>query len=229
MIKNIACIVAHPDDEVLAFGGLFAGLSHRSRIYCLTMTDGTGSRSDFNAAMARQRADQFSLVSKFFDFYSWEQLSFQDNGMDKDGILEVSSAIEKWMKRSGCQFDLVLTHWHGDLNQDHRAVSEAVTVACRPGAHYLASGATILQGEVPSSSEWRLRGDDAFSPNVFCGLSREALDKKLNAFRMYTEEVRQIPHPRSIENLESLARIRGAKFGYEFAEAYRLLRGSING
>jgi LmbE family N-acetylglucosaminyl deacetylase len=50
------------------------------------------------------------------------------------------------------------------------------------------------------------------------------LDRKINAMRAYSREMREFPHPRSLEMLTAKARSRGAQVGLPSAEAFLLLR-----
>jgi hypothetical protein len=48
----------------------------------------------------------------------------------------------------------------------------------------------------------------------------ETLARKLDAMREYREEVRDAPHPRSIQGICALAQWRGAMIGESAAEAF---------
>ena len=53
----------------------------------------------------------------------------------------------------------------------------------------------------------------------------DTLDRKIEALKAYESEVKDSPHPRSIEACESLARFRGSNIGMSAAEAFMLVRG----
>ena len=76
--------------------------------------------------------------------------------------------------------------------------------------------------ETLSETEFSLGPKDAFSPNVFVDVS-DHLQTKLKAMRIYKTEVMDSPLPRSIEVIESLARLRGSRIGKEYAESFMLL------
>jgi hypothetical protein len=48
--------------------------------------------------------------------------------------------------------------------------------------------------------------------------------KKLDAMKLYTTELREFPHPRSLKNLEIIAMARGSVIGVEYAEAFESIR-----
>ena len=53
---------------------------------------------------------------------------------------------------------------------------------------------------------------------------KDSLKTKLKALRAYSGEMRQFPHPRSLENVVSLGKFRGSTVGLKFAEAFRIIR-----
>ena len=63
-----------------------------------------------------------------------------------------------------------------------------------------------------------------FAPNYFEALSREQLELKCRALECYESEIRQFPHSRSREGVETLAKLRGMQAGTTYAEAFRLFR-----
>ena len=116
----------------------------------------------------------------------------------------------------------VVTHHAGDLNIDHRIVHKAVITACRP--QFGNSVHRVFSFETPSSTEWQSPASNiVFQPNWFEDIG-ETLDQKLDALKVYHSEMRNWPHPRSLQGVEYLARWRGASVGCEGAEAFMLLR-----
>ena len=110
--------------------------------------------------------------------------------------------------------DIVYTHWRGDLNADHRALHERVLVACRPQ-----SGVSeVYAFDTASSTEW---GIEPFVPDTFVGIDIEA---KLDWMRVYDDELRDPPHPRSLDSLTARARYWGQVAGLDYAEAFRTIR-----
>jgi LmbE family N-acetylglucosaminyl deacetylase len=77
--------------------------------------------------------------------------------------------------------------------------------------------------EVASSTEWQMPGLGAFTPQMHVDISAYWEIKKA-ALACYESEMRPWPHPRSMEGLEYLARIRGAAVGCSAAEAFMVAR-----
>lgn len=118
--------------------------------------------------------------------------------------------------------DLVYTHFSGDINRDHRVLTEALLVAVRP---YAAPGVReILMFETPSSTEWSSPSlTPSFQPNVFVDITPFLADK-IAAFNCYSAEGRPYPHPRSSQALADRAHYWGSLVNRECAEPFMLIR-----
>jgi LmbE family N-acetylglucosaminyl deacetylase len=114
--------------------------------------------------------------------------------------------------------DIVYTHFSGDINADHRRVSEAVRVACRPYA--APSVKRLLEFYTPSSTEW----GEAFHPNVYVDISAHLAEKTRVMYDVYRSEMRDFPHPRSSVSLANTAAFWGSHVGYAAAEPFVLVR-----
>ncbi len=79
----------------------------------------------------------------------------------------------------------------------------------------------IYSFEVLSSTEWGY--PLKFSPNVFFDIS-ETIELKKKAMSLYKQELRDFPHPRSLEAMQLNARVWGMKVGLEYAESFRCIR-----
>lgn len=221
----VAVVVAHPDDEVLGCGGTIARLVGEGRaVHVLIMSDGVTSRwltENFNSqSELSARNIAAHKANKILGVQSLQILDFPDNRMDRLEQLDVVRRIEEFISR--VRPDLVISHHSGDVNIDHRVVHDAVVVACRPQPGVCVK--ELIFFEVPSSTEWRPSNSGLpFCPNIFINITN-TLEAKMEALRVYAEELRQFPHPRSIAAIESLARWRGATAGVEAAEAFVLGR-----
>lgn len=216
---SVLVVAAHPDDEILGCGATLARHAARGdRVNVLIMGQGVFSRSDGSADQEslealRQCAQE---ANRIIGASSLELLDFRDNRMDEVARLDLAKAVEAVVSQHAP--DIVYTHFPGDLNVDHVRVSEAVCIACRPIPG--SSVRSLRFFEVQSSTEWRPPAiGTAFAPNLFVDVS-SSLEKKIQALRAYSGEMRAWPHARSIEAIEHLARWRGACAGLGAAEAF---------
>lgn len=221
-MADIAVVVAHPDDEVLGFGGAIA---HHAQVgdgvHILIMATGLAARTQEGVTAANALdvlRNQAQSAADILGATSIEFADFPDNRMDSVALLDVVKCCEEFISRT--EATTVYTHHMGDLNIDHQTVARSVSTACRPQP-----GAKVTQiyaGEVNSSTEWALPGN-AFEPNEYLDISK-LLDLKLRALACYKEEMRDWPHPRSIRGVEVQAQWRGTQVGLDAAEAYRIIR-----
>jgi len=216
---RLLVVSAHPDDEVLGPGGSI--IRHAARgdeVTILLACCGTNLRYDPQEA-GRLRATS----EKVAGMLGAREVLFgdlPDQGLDRMTLTEVAARIEDTIARVDPQ--MIYTHFWGDINRDHRILCEAVMVAARP---YAAPGVRAIHCfETPSSTEWGPpMGLPAFHPQRFLDIG-DALARKLDAFELYSSEVRPYPHPRSREALEARARAWGSVVGMTAAEAFVVAR-----
>jgi hypothetical protein len=93
--------------------------------------------------------------------------------------------------------------------------------ACRPQPDFCVK--EIYAFEVLSSTDWQTPGLMPFIPNVYVDIS-EHIDTKREVLKAYSEEMRESPHIRCIENIIHYAGMRGHAVGIEYAEAFISVR-----
>lgn len=222
-------IAAHPDDEVLGCGATIARLTAEGwAVHVLIAAEGATSRSaEHDPSIHRGELSDLAkcaeTANSILGSTSIKLSSLPDNRMDGLELLDVVKLVEAEIEHY--QPCLVLTHHAGDVNVDHRVLHDAVIAACRPQPHH--SVKNLLFFEVPSSTEWRPAASGMyFTPNYFYDVT-DYMAQKLEALRAYESEMRNFPHPRSIEAVEHLARWRGAMVGCAAAEAFMLGRAIV--
>jgi LmbE family N-acetylglucosaminyl deacetylase/L-amino acid N-acyltransferase YncA len=222
-VKRALVVAAHPDDEVLGAGATMAALADRGcEVHALVLGEGVGARFSENQRpdeevqrLARQVRDAAAILGA-----TPHQLDLPDNRFDSLDMLDVIHAVERFKEE--LRPDLVLTHHPGDMNVDHRITCNAVLTAFRPVKGE--PRVTVLAFETLSSTEWNPPPNGApFVPNWFEDAS-PGLQRKLEAMAVYTEELRDWPHPRSMEGIRVAARRWGMTVGFEAAEPFMLLR-----
>lgn len=213
---RVLCVVAHPDDEVLGCGATLARhvlAGDEARVVILST--GATSRPEVVASDVIGLREAAMAAARIIGA-TVSVGTMPDNRLDSVDLLDVVQTVEMALDRFSPE--VVYTHAATDLNVDHRLTHQAVVTACRPVPE--CSVKRLLAFEVPSSTEW----GTGFQPNVFVGMSEEALDRKMKALECYAAEMRPYPHARSREAVEALARVRGVQAGVPVAEAFVLVR-----
>jgi LmbE family N-acetylglucosaminyl deacetylase len=153
---RVLCLGAHADDLEIGCGGTILKLTAAGRAVSVTWVvwSGEGRREQ----EARESAEVFLERAKAREVIVH---SFRD-GFFPSQSAAIKECFEA-LKRRG-DVDLILTHYRGDLHQDHRIISELTWNTFR---HHL-----ILEYEIPKYD------GDFGSPNVFVELDEDVARRK---------------------------------------------------
>lgn len=214
MSRTVLIIAAHPDDELLGVGATARRHAlEGDSVHALVVCEGVTMRYSGRDV---PQAEQGRAAAEILGFASIEMLGLPDQRLDTLSLVEVVTPIEERVRRLRPQ--VVYTHFGGDLNRDHRLVCEAALVACRPVETCVEA---LYSFETAGATEWNPPA--RFAPDYFVDVS-ETLEEKLRAFACYETEVREYPHPRSLEALRHRAHYWGAVANMRAAEAFVSLR-----
>jgi LmbE family N-acetylglucosaminyl deacetylase len=85
----------------------------------------------------------------------------------------------------------------------------------------------IYAYETLSETEWNIPSiDNAFIPNVWSDITK-TINLKLQAMNCYKSQIKEFPHPRSLEGIEALSKMRGSTICVRHAESFMLIRNVI--
>jgi LmbE family N-acetylglucosaminyl deacetylase len=143
---RLVVIAPHPDDEVLACGGLLAAMAERiSDLHLISVTDGDASHPGsqlwpVQRLRAQRRLESECALTRLgldVAHLSWQRLNLPDArvGQHEHDLVDILTA-------SLSPGDFVLTTWRHDGHGDHEAVGRAAAQAA------LAKGATLLEAPV---------------------------------------------------------------------------------
>ena len=220
LLKNnkILIIAAHPDDEMLGCGGTIIKLKEKNEINVVFLTNGISARTK-NKKAANLRKNECLNLFKKLHLAKPKMLNFPDNQLDKIPLLKIIKKIESIIKKF--KPNIILTHYENCLNIDHQIAYRATITACRPLKTNPVK--TILSFEVLSSTDWGAFEKKNFQPNFYINISNQ-INNKLKFLKYYKSEIKKYPHSRSLKAIEALAKVRGTSSGYNFAEAFYLVR-----
>lgn len=224
-MSDILVVAAHPDDEILGVGATIAKrIKAGDRAFALILGEGQTSRWE-----RREDAD-LDVVKELHktsidacNIIGYEEIFFEslpDNRFDSVALLDVVKCVEKYVSR--IKPEVIYTHHVGDLNIDHRITCQAVLTATRPIGKYPVK--EIYGFETVSSTEWNFGNREmCFASQLYEDIT-DTFRAKCESMKKYESELCEFPHPRSIQMLDALARVRGATVGVEYAEAFEVLR-----
>lgn len=212
-------IAPHPDDETIGAGGTLARhIALGDEVFWCIVTQGYSPPwSEETLINAGKQIDQ---VQKIYGFKKVFRLGFPTVKLNTVPHIDLCTAIQEVMKEINP--DIVYTTSRNDANLDHRIVYDCTLVAVRPLPGNTAR--RILSYEIGYTGNFGVPvGAFMFQPNVFIDIT-PYMKNKLVAMNCYETELREAPHPRSVEGIKLLARSRGLSLGFEFAECFELVR-----
>jgi len=219
-MSKVSIIAPHPDDETLGCGGTI--LKHSANgdsIHWLIITDMT-EKQGFNSQVIKQRQEEIDSVAQMYRFKSVHNLNLPTMQLDEISLADIINTISKIFLEIKPQ--TVYLPNRSDVHSDHRTVFHAAWSCCKTFRFPFIR--RVLMYEIPSETDFApALPETAFLPNVFSDISQH-IDQKIEIMRIYRGEMKEHPFPRSERNIRSLATVRGATAGVEYAEAFMLLK-----
>jgi LmbE family N-acetylglucosaminyl deacetylase len=212
--RRVLAVVAHPDDEVLGCGGALAlHVDAGDSVAVVIACEGESLRYGTGAV---NQSENIREAAKVLGIDEVLPLSFADQRLDLLSLVELITPLEEAVERF--QPHIVYCQYGGDINRDHYVLFQAALVATRP---LVAGLGTVFAFETASSTEWAY--PRTFIPDTWIDIST-TLERKLQAMACYRSEVREYPHPRSLEALRHRAAHWGNQVSLPAAEVFMTVR-----
>jgi|TARA_B110000438_G_scaffold131910_1_gene128010 LmbE family N-acetylglucosaminyl deacetylase len=213
-------ITAHPDDEILGFGGSSYHLSKKGHKIFNCILSGNVEERKFRPEINKLKKD----IDNAQKIVGAEQAilgNFPNIKFNTVPHIDLVQFIERAIIQT--KPDYIFTHHPEDLNNDHYHTSKACQAAARL---YQRRPMKKLKGlyfmEIPSSTDWSFSSPAInFSPDTFITIGKVGLNKKIRALNAYKGIMRSYPHPRSPESIEGLSIIRGSQVGRKYCESFQ--------
>ena len=213
---KVLVIAAHPDDEVMGAGGTIVKHVQHGDELCLCIVT-KAYAPDWSEEVIKEKRKEAITASKILNIKKTYFCDLPTVMLDTIPQKSLNEHISNVVKE--VQPDVVYTTNRSDLHIDHRLVFEATMVAVRPVSN--TSVRRVLSYETPASTS--PFAERAFLPNVYVDISN-TLKFKINAMSVYKTELKEYPHPRSLEAISIYAKKRGLEIGVDAAEAFELIR-----
>lgn len=215
-------IVAHPDDEILGFGATGAKLVDQGESVQPVILCGNVDIRYKRPTDDELHADMLAANSHL-GFKEPVLGSFPNIRMNTVPHVEIVQFIEAQIEKF--QPDRIFTHHPGDLNDDHRQISNACLAAARLFQRRADVKPIDMLAfmEIQSATDWGYEPvGTSFRPNFYVEVG-DYLDRKIESLECYRNVMRDYPHPRSAEALRGVAAYRGGQAGQSYSEAFEIV------
>lgn len=214
MNKNVLVIAAHPDDELLGCAGTVAlHVKNKDRVKSVIMCEGESLRGVVQSSDNIPHSEQAAQVLGVEEVI---HVGLPDQRLDQITLTEVITPIERVV--ADFQPNVIYCQFGGDINRDHELLFKAILVATRPTVECIES---VYAFDTASSTEWAY--PRSFVPDTYVDIT-STLDLKLQAMACYESELRDYPHPRSLEALRYKAHAWGNQACLDAAEVFMTVR-----
>lgn len=218
-MAKVLVLAPHADDEVLGAGGTIARHVDEGDEVSVAILATGNPRVIPQEAVRTVLEEEIPAAHAALGVKHTRVGGFPAPGMDALPQHEITAVISAWLREF--EPETIYIPHRGDIHLDHQTTHQAAMVAARPGRSTVR---TILAYETLSETEWAgPQVETAFLPNLFVDISA-TLNRKLAAMRAYASQLQKFPHPRSLESIEALARLRGSSVVAPAAEAFLVAR-----
>jgi len=219
-MNKVLVIAPHPDDETLGCGGtLLKHINDGDSVNWLIMTSMQNS-DEYDEDQKQKQISTIDSVAKAYPFNKFHQAQFQTSLLDSFPKIELIKEISSFIKRLEPSI-LYLPHPH-DIHSDHEAVFSAA-ISCSKSFRYPYIKKVRVY-ETLSETDFSLSlNNNGFNPNLFIDIS-DYLERKVEIMKLFEGEIKDHPFPRSERSINSLASLRGAVAGCEYAESFISLK-----
>jgi LmbE family N-acetylglucosaminyl deacetylase len=217
--ERVLVVSAHPDDEAFGCGGtLLRHLAAGAEVHWVVVTEAW--RPKWSQEYLDQVARESLEVENRIAPRRTTRLKLPAARLDVTPLIDIIDPLTRVI--ADAQPSVVYSVGAHDVNSDHAVVFRALVIAAKP--LYASSIERLLTFELPSSTDWAIAAESGrFQPNVFIDIS-EQMEAKTQLLACYGRELRDPPHPRSIEGIRAVNRVRGGTAGVAYAEAFQLHR-----
>ena len=220
-MSKVIFVAVHPDDETLGCGGTI--LKHKSQgdeIFWMVLTGPQkGLMPHFTDEFLAKRDAMLDGIAKEYGFDETIRLGFPTQMLHTLDLRDIIQKISEVFRR--IQPDTIYMMYCHDVHSDHRVAFDAVYSCTKSFRYPFIKNIYMIEALSETDFAMAIPGN-SFVPNVFVDIS-DYIEKKLEIASMYIGEMQDDPYPRSQSAIRALARVRGARAGVMYAEAFQLL------
>lgn len=205
---NVVAIGAHADDLELGMGGTIAKHVAAGDNVCMVLVTHSGY-SSYKGVVVREQATAFKEAQQAADILGVTDLRCL--GHETKYVTYSADLIEQLNQIiDDVGAGIVYTHWDGDLNQDHSAISKSTLVAARNIPRVLMYRSNWYKSVKP------------FDGSFYVDISQNINDK-INSIKAHHSEC-QKNGEKWVEFFKHQTRGFGIEIGVEYAELFKVIK-----
>jgi LmbE family N-acetylglucosaminyl deacetylase len=207
-MMNVLAIGAHADDVELGLGGTISKhVSNGDNVHILLVTHSEYTNFDGKLVRSRETAlEEAHNAAKIMGVSRLSCLNYETKAVTYD--VRLIEDINRHIDHD--RANVVYTHWDGDINQDHSAISQATIVAGRNVPRLLMY-----------RSNW-YKSYKHFENNFYVDVS-EFIEKKIEAIRAHSSEMSRRGDDWT-DFFKNQCRINGQEVGVRYAESFQVVK-----
>lgn len=221
--NKILIISTHYDDETFGCGGTIKKfIKAGKQVYLLTISDPSGYV--FDKRKLKVRYDEIKKIKSFYKFKKTYDLNYPASKIYEINKSEFFYKVKLILDK--IKPDTIFLNFYNDAHSDHRIVFDNLRFMMKPFRFKYIKN--ILMMEIISETDQGYSLiKDSFKPNFFIDISKQIKDK-IKAVKIFKSQLSKSPFPRNPEIVLSLAKIRGSQSNYDYAEAFMVLKMSVD-
>ena len=220
--KKIMVVSPHPDDETLGAGGTITKLIDQGyEVMILTVSGHLPplyTREDYEVTL-KEAYEAYKVLGVSDSVF----LEIPATMIGEQPVHVLNSKVTSIMKEF--EPNIVLCPFP-DRHIDHRLIFESCMVATRP-VGFGKKIEMVTAYETLSETHWNAPYvEPNFTQNLVVNIDKY-LEKKIEALQCFKSQISEKEGPRSLEAVKSLARFRGSQAGFEYGEAFYIIRKTL--
>ena len=215
-MKKILIIAPHPDDETLGCGGTLLKYKNK-KIYWMILTK-ISNKKIYSKKKIIEREKEIKKVAKYLNIKKVINLGFEAATLNQSNLKELIMKMSNEIKK--IKPDTIFSPFLHDAHSDHFFCTYSLNHILKTFRYPFIKQCYLY--ETLSETNQNYVKKSFFRPNVYFNISKN-LKTKLKLAKVYKNEFKKHPFPRSIEAIKALAVIRGSESGYKYAESFKLI------
>jgi len=212
-------LAPHPDDGILGAGGTMARFIKAGGEVTVLIVEAhmppLFSNEIFHSSIQEVKEAHSMIGVKESIFLNKPALSLRAIPAEK-----LNRVISDVLNRVSSDIFIVP---YFDRHTDHRVVFESAMVVARPFTQHARPSVVAAYETLSSTHDSAFQIEPNFQPNWIVDISLH-IEAKVEMLRCCTTQMREFPHPRSLEAVRALAQFRGTQAGVHNGESFQIIR-----